>query len=80
MAKQRLDKETKKALLDTRKMIEDIIRQDSNEDETRKRINYAFQNIMGYNIYRDVTSEYAIHGAGNTVYCGIAVQLDQSLS
>ena len=80
MAKQRLDKETKKALLDTRKMIEDIIRQDSNEDETRKRINYAFQNIMGYNIYRDVTSEYAIHGAGNTVYCDIAVQLDHEES
>ena len=80
MAKQRLDKETKKALLDTRKMIEDIIRQDSNEDETRKRINYAFQNIMGYNIYRDVTSEYAIRGAGNTVRCDIAVQLDHEES
>jgi len=80
MAKQRLDKETKKALLDTRKMIEDIIRQDSNEDETRKRINYAFQNIMGYNIYRDVTSEYAIRGAGNTVHCDIAVQLDHEES
>ena len=51
MAKQKLDKETRKALLDARRMIEEIAKADSNEAETRKRIDHAFEALMGYDIF-----------------------------
>ena len=76
MAKQKLDKETRKALLDTQKMIEALAKKDGSEAETRKNIYYIFETLMGYDIYNHVTSEYAVYSAGETVHCDIAVQLD----
>jgi len=80
MAKQKLDKETRKALLDTRKMIEALAKKDGSEAETRKNIYYIFETLMGYDIYNHVTSEYAVYSAGETVHCDIAVQLDHKES
>ena len=80
MAKQKLDKETKKALLDARKMIEEVAKRDGNEAETRARVRHIFGTIMGYDIFKHITAEYAIHGAGDTVHCDIAVQLEREES
>lgn len=80
MAKQKLDRETRKAILDARKMIEELTKIDGNEAETRKRVDYIFGILMGYDIFKHVTSEYAIHGVGDTVHCDIAVQLDREAS
>jgi len=80
MAKQKLDKETKKALLDARKMIQEIAKADMNEAETRARVRHIFGTIMGYDIFKQITAEYAIHGAGDTVHCDIAVQIDHEES
>jgi predicted type IV restriction endonuclease len=80
MAKQKLDKETRKAILDVRKMVEELAKIDSNEAETRKRVDYIFGKLMGYDIFRHVTSEYAIHSVGDAVHCDIAVQLDREAS
>ncbi len=77
MAKQKLDKETRKALLDARKKIEAVAKADGNEAETRKNVLYIFGTLMGYDIYHHVTSEYAIYTSGETVHCDIAVQLDR---
>jgi len=77
MAKQKLDKETKKAILDARKLIEDLAKMDGNEMETRKRIDYIFGKLMGYDTFNHITREYAIHSAGETVHCDLAIQLDQ---
>ena len=70
-----LDKDTKKALLDARNLVEANAKDDGNEDETRVRIRHLFGKIMGYDVFRHLTAEYAIHSAGNTVRCDIAIQL-----
>jgi len=74
--KQKLDKETRKALLNARKMIEEIAKADMNEAETRKRIDRIFETLMGYDTFKHITQEYAIRGAGDTVHCDFAIQLD----
>ena len=76
MARQKLDKETRKAILKARSLIEVAAKTDANEAETRTRIHDIFGMLMGYDRYEHITQEYAIHGAGDTVHCDIAVQLD----
>ena len=80
MARQKLDKETRKAILDVRRKVEDLARKDGNEDETRIRVYYVFETLMGYDTFRHITAEYAVHGAGSTIYCDIAIQLGQEES
>jgi hypothetical protein len=75
MPKQSLDKATKKALLDARNLVEAIVKTDGNEAETRARVRHIFGTIMGYDTFKHITAEYAIHGAGDTVHCDIAIQL-----
>jgi hypothetical protein len=76
MAKQKLDKEVRKALLDARKLIDAVAKADGNEAETRKRIDYIFQSLMGYDTFKHLSSEYAVHGAGDTEHCDFAIQLN----
>ena len=76
MAKEKLGKEVKKAILDVQKMVEENAKKDGNEDETRKRVDRAFETLMGYDTLKHLTSEYAINSAGDTVHCDIAIQLD----
>jgi len=76
MARQKLDKETRKALLGARNMIEDVAKADGNEAETRRRVERIFESLMGYNALKHITREYAIHGVGNTEHCDFAIQLD----
>jgi len=80
MAKQKLDKEVKKALLYARSLVEAIAKEDSNEAETRKRIDHIFEALMGYDTFKHITQEYAIHGVGDTVHCDIAIQLSHEES
>ncbi len=77
MARQKLDKEARKAILDARKMIEALAKKDGSEAETRKNVYYIFETLMGYDIYKHVTSEYAIYSGGETVHCDIAIELDR---
>ncbi len=76
MVRQKLDKETRKALLEAQKMIEEVAKTDGNEAETRARVRHIFGMIMGYDIFKHITAEYAIHGTGDTVHCDIAIQLE----
>ena len=75
MPRPSLDKHTKKALLDARNLVEANAKVDGNEAETRVRIRHIFGNIMGYDTFKHITAEYQIHGAGNAVYCDIAIQV-----
>jgi hypothetical protein len=56
--------------------VEAIAKADSNEAETRKRIDRILGEFLGYDTFKHLTSEYEIHGAGDTVHCDIAIQLD----
>lgn len=80
MPKLSLDKATKKALLDARNLVEANAKADGNEAETRARIRHIFGKIMGYDTFKHITAEYAIHSAGDAVYCDIAVQLSHEES
>jgi len=76
MAKARLDKETRKAILAARKMIEELAAADGNEAETRRRVERIFEWLMGYDVFKHLSREHAIQGAGETEHCDFAIQLD----
>jgi len=74
MPKPSLDKATKKALLEACRLVEANAKADGNEAETRKRTDRILETLMGYDIFKHLTSEYQIRGAGDAVYCDIAIQ------
>ncbi|MFC1968851.1 type I restriction enzyme HsdR N-terminal domain-containing protein [Chloroflexota bacterium] len=80
MPKQSLDKTIKKTILEARSMVEAIAKADRGEAETRKRIDYIFEVLMGYDRFKHLTEEYAIRGAGDTTHCDIAIQLSHEES
>jgi len=77
MAKEKLDKGTKKNLLNARTMIKDILEADSNEAVTRMRVEKIFENCMGFDVLKYITPEYAVHGIGDTEYCDLAIRLEE---
>jgi len=80
MARQAIDRTTRKALLEARRLIEDIIKKDGNEAETRSRIERIFEMCMGYDVFKYVTHEYAVHGVGDTEHCDLAIKMDEDES
>ena len=48
MAKSKISREQRKAIRNARKMIEQIVALDSNEAETRRRVERIFETVMGY--------------------------------
>jgi predicted type IV restriction endonuclease len=80
MAKQKLDKETRKAILNARGMVEAVAKADGNEAETRKRVDRIFELVMGYDTFKHISREYAVHGIGDTEHCDFAIQLDNKES
>lgn len=76
MARQKLDKEVRKTILNARKMIIAVAKADGNEAETRRRVERIFGTLMGYDVLKHVTREYAVHGVGDTEHCDFAIQLD----
>jgi len=80
MARQKLDKETRKAILSARKLIEEVAKADGNEAETRRRVERIFESLMGYDVLNHITREHAVHGVGDTEHCDFAIQLDKKSS
>ncbi len=80
MPKHSLGKDIKKAIFGARSMVEASAKADSNEAETRKRIDHIFEALMGYDRFKHITEEYAIHTTGDTVHCDIAIQLSHEES
>jgi hypothetical protein len=72
----KLDKESKKALLEARSLIEDIFKTDSNEAETRRRIERIFEKVLGYDVLKHISREYAIHGVGDTEHSDFAISVN----
>ena len=80
MARQKLDKEVRKALLKARNLIEEVAKMDGNEAETRRRVERIFESLMGYDVLNHITREHAVHGVGDTEHCDFAIQLDKKSS
>jgi hypothetical protein len=77
MAKEKLEKDVKKALLNARSMIENIAEAGSNEAVTRQRVERILETCMGLDALKHITPEYAIHGVGDAEYCDLAIRLDE---
>ncbi len=76
MARLPVDKEVKKKILDSRRMIQAAEKADCNEAETRRRIERIFETLMGYNVLEHLTREHAIRGAGETEHADFTIQLE----
>ncbi len=77
MPRTALDKETKRAILDIKSMIHAAEKADCNEAETRRRIERIFESLMGYDVFKHLSRERAVRGAGETEHVDFAVQLDE---
>jgi uncharacterized protein YgfB (UPF0149 family) len=58
------DKEKRRAIRDTRAIVEQSLKADVNEAETRRRIERIFENVMGYDPFTHLSRERAVRGAG----------------
>lgn len=69
-------KERIQAISDARNVIADIMRKDGNEAETRRRVERMFERLMGYDAFKHLSRERAVHGAGDTEHVDFAIQLE----
>lgn len=71
-----IDKGVRRAILDARRIIQEAEKSDCNEAETRRRIERIFESLMGYDVFKHLTRERAVRGAGETEHVDFAVQLE----
>jgi len=77
MARTKIEKNVRRAILDARRMIQDAEKNDCNEAETRRRIERMFESLMGYDVFKHLSRERAVRGAGETEHVDFAIQLGQ---
>jgi len=78
MPRQKLDKDIRKALNDARRIIVSAVEANVNEAETRSRVERIFESLMGYDIFKHITREFATHSIGDSDYCDFAIRPDES--
>lgn len=76
MAKQRLDKESRRAVINARNMMAEAAKTDGNESETRRRVERIFESLLGYDALKHISREHAVRGAGETEHCDFAIQIE----
>ncbi len=76
MSKSRPAADTKKALQEARELVAQIAKLDSNEAETRRRVERIFETCMGYEPFKHISREHAVHGVGDTEHCDFAIEID----
>lgn len=76
MARKTIDKETRRVILDSRRMIEKLMKADGNEAETRRRVERIFETVMGYSAFEHLSRERAVKGSGETEHVDFAIQLE----
>ncbi len=77
MPRTALDKEVKRSILDARRMIQGAEKADCNEAETRRRIERIFNSLMGYDVFKHLSRERAVRGAGETEHVDFAIQTEE---
>jgi predicted type IV restriction endonuclease len=76
MPKAKVSKEQRNAVRKARKMIDEAMKMDGNEAETRRRVERIFEEIMGYDALKHLSRERAVKGAGETEHVDFAIQLE----
>lgn len=71
-----IDKKVRRAILDARRIIQEAEKSDCNEAETRRRIERIFESLMGYDVFKHLSRERAVRGAGETEHVDFIVQLE----
>ncbi len=77
MPRQKLDKDVRRSILDTRRIVQEAEKADVNEAETRRRIERIFESVMGYDAFKHLSRERAIRGAGETEHVDFSIQIDE---
>ncbi len=77
MPRKAVDKAVRTELLDTRNMIQQAEKADCNESETRRRIERIFESLMGYDVFKYLSRERAVRGAGETEHVDFSIQLEE---
>ena len=77
MPRKAMDKALRRELLDTRSMIQQAEKADCNESETRRRIERIFENLMGYDVFKHLSRERAVRGAGETEHVDFSIQIEE---
>lgn len=78
MVRKTIDKEVRRKIQDCRRMIQNVMKTDGNEAETRQRIDRIFEKVMGYTLGQ-ISRERAVKGAGETEHVDFAIQLEPGL-
>jgi len=76
MARGSIDKQVRRAILDARRMVQEAEKADCNEAETRRRVERIFESLMGYDVFKHLSRERAVRGAGETEHVDFSVQLE----
>lgn len=78
MARFKVDKDVRRKILDARRMIQEAEKLDCNEAETRRRIERIFEILMGYDVFKYLSRERAVRGAGETEHVDFTIQVEET--
>jgi predicted type IV restriction endonuclease len=63
------------AIREARRLIAEVQRLDGNEAETRRRVERIFESVMGYDVFKHLSREHAVHGVGDTEHMDFAIKV-----
>lgn len=72
-----MDKALRREILDAKKTIQQAEKDDCNESDTRRRIERIFENVMGYDPFKHLSRERAVHGAGETEHVDFTIHVEE---
>ena len=78
MTRFKVDKDVRRKILDARRMIQEAEKLDCNEAETRRRIERIFETLMGYDVFKYLSRERAVRGAGETEHVDFTIQVEET--
>lgn len=76
MAGVKISKEQRNAIRSAKRMVEEVMKMDGNEAETRRRVERIFEEVLGYDALKHLSRERAVKGAGETEHVDFAIQLE----
>ena len=77
MAKRAIQADTRKAIVSARRLIEDVVKSDGNEAETRRRVERILETVTSYDL-KHLSREHAVKGAGTTEHVDFVIQVEDT--
>ena len=66
--------EIKALIREARSIIEEVQKADGNEAETRRRVERIFESVLGYDAFKHLSREHAVHGVGDTEHMDFVIR------